>query len=120
MPGVPYRFVGGNVDPGEGLIDALYREVMEESGLTNLSIVKKLGVQRYYKPFIDANVERHDYLLISNQILPDYWEHTGTGEGGDNGDVFNYQWITIDEIDLIDEEYQLQIRDEYRTDIFGG
>lgn len=75
VPGVPYRFVGGNVDPGEDLEDALFREIEEESGLKELQILRKLGTRQYYKEFIDANVERHDYLLTPLNILPKTWEH---------------------------------------------
>ncbi|MNW49101.1 NUDIX domain protein [compost metagenome] len=120
VPGVQFRFVGGNVDSGEELIDALFREIYEESGLNELTLVKKLGVQNYYKEFIDANVERHDYLLVSNKYLPQNWEHKCSGEGGDNGEVFKYQWITSDEIDQIDDEFRNHIKEEYKQDIFEG
>jgi len=120
VPGVQFRFVGGNVDPGEELIDALFREIYEESGLNDLTIVKKLGVQNYYKEYIDANVERHDYLLVSDKDLPLNWEHKCSGEGGDNGEIFKYQWITVDEIDKVDEEFRNDIREGYYRDIFEG
>lgn len=118
VPGVPFRLVGGNVDPGEELMDALHREIAEESGLNDLTFIKKLGTQRYYKAFIDANVERHDYLLLSNKRLPRSWEHVCSSDGEDNGEVFKYQWITIDELDRVHEEFRLHIQVEYRDDIF--
>lgn len=120
VPGVQYRFVGGNVDEGEELIEALYREIYEESGLEELTLVKKLGVQNYYKEFIDANVERHDYLLVPNKYLPQGWEHKCSGEGGDHGEVFRYQWITSNELDQIDIEFRNHVREEYKQDIFEG
>ncbi|SYX83964.1 protein of unknown function [Paenibacillus alvei] len=62
--------------------EALYREMLEESGLTNLLLTMKLGVQYYYKAFIDSNVERHDFLAVPDRKLPEEWEYIGTGDGG--------------------------------------
>jgi ADP-ribose pyrophosphatase YjhB (NUDIX family) len=89
-PEVPFRLVGGNVDAGETEEEALFREIQEESGLKQFKLVKKIGTQYYYKDFIDANVERHDYLLIPETRLPEKWSFTGEGEGEDCGTIFNY------------------------------
>lgn len=118
VPGVPFRLVGGNVDPGEEVMDALHREIAEESGLNDLTIIKKLGTQHYYKAFIDANVERHDYLLHSNKRLPQSWKHVCSSDGDDDGEVFKYQWITIDDLDRVHEEFRQHIQEEYIDDIF--
>lgn len=119
VPGVPYRFVGGNVDPGEEIEDALFREVEEESGLKELKIIRKLGVRRYYKEYIDANVERHDYLLTPLNKLPEFWEHSGTGGGGDDGLVFRYKWLGKEDHRLIDPEFRDCINKEYIKELFS-
>ncbi|XID94903.1 NUDIX domain-containing protein [Paenibacillaceae bacterium WGS1546] len=119
VPGVPYRFVGGNIDPGEAIEEALYREIEEESGLKGLRIVRKLGIQHYYKEFIDANVQRHDYLLMPTVKLPERWEHTGTGGGGDDGLVFKYKWLGKEEHGLIDPEFRDYLNKDYISELFN-
>jgi 8-oxo-dGTP pyrophosphatase MutT (NUDIX family) len=118
VPGVPYRFVGGNVDYGEDIEEALLREIVEESGLNNLRIVRKLGIQNYYKEYIDANVERHDFLLVTSNTLPESWEHRVTGGGGDDGIVFRFKWLKTEEHELIDPEFRNYLNKEYIHELF--
>lgn len=118
-PGVQFRLPGGNIEPGETAEEALYREMLEESGLTYLLMTKKLGVQYYYKAFIDSNVERHDFLVVPDRKLPEKWEFIGTGDGGDQGSKFKYQWITKDEIHLVDEEFRKDIIESYLEELFS-
>ncbi|MEX3922373.1 NUDIX domain-containing protein, partial [Paraburkholderia sp. BR10872] len=92
VPGVKLRLPGGNIDSGETEEEALFREILEESGLADLEMVKKLGTPKYYKEIIDSNVERHDFLMVSREILPEDWEYIGTGKGGDQGNTFKFQW----------------------------
>ena len=119
VPVAMYRIVGGNVDPGEKIEEALFREIEEESGLKNLRIIRKLGIQRYYKAYIDANVERHDFLLIPTDRLPDQWEHIGSGDGGDNGIVFKYKWLSRHEHHLVDPEFKGVLNKDYIPELFS-
>lgn len=119
VPGVQFRLPGGNIDPGDTAEVALFREILEESGLTNLLMTKKLGVQYYYKAFIDSNVERHDFLIVPDRKLPEEWEYIGTGDGGDRGSKFKYQWLTKEEIHLIDEEFRRDIIKSYLEELFS-
>lgn len=118
-PGVPYRFVGGKVEAGEEPEAALLREIREESGLTGLTIVRKLGVQNYYKPYIAAYVVRHDYLLVPTMKLPERREHVVTGSGGDDGAVFRFEWLNSGEHDRIDPEFRDLVRDAYIPELFN-
>uniref|UniRef100_UPI00403F8E94 hypothetical protein n=1 Tax=Paenibacillus sp. FSL K6-0276 TaxID=2921450 RepID=UPI00403F8E94 len=94
--------------------------MQEESGLKQFKLVKKIGTQYYYKDYIDANVERHDYLLIPETKLPEKWRFTGEGEGEDCGTVFNYQWIKQDEIYLLDKEFREYMSEKYIQELFGN
>lgn len=118
VPGVPYRFVGGNIEKDEGVVEALFREIEEESGLRELTTIRKIGIQRYYKAFIDANVERHDYLLMPAAELPERWDHTGTGGGGDDGLVFQFKWLKTGDLEHIDPEFRDYVNRELIPELY--
>ncbi len=88
-----YRLPGGNVEANETPLQAVYREVYEESGIENLQFVRKIGTTRYFKPFIQSEVERTDYLFKPDSDLPDKWERIGT-VGSEAGVVFAFSWIS--------------------------
>ena len=83
---------GGGVEAGELIEDALYREIHEESGLTHLTIIRKLGESR--RCWLDTNVEscRHYFLLELHEEAPEQWEHCVHGNGVDAGLKFSYYW----------------------------
>lgn len=88
----PIQIPGGGIDPGESIETALHREIYEESGLVELSILRKLGVSERCWLDTQATARRHYFLLRASSSTPDRWNHVVHGEGTDAGLCFSYFW----------------------------
>ena len=83
----------GTVEPGEPIEDALFREIREESGLTDVQLVRKLAEHEE----VEWDNIRHVFYLIAPNGAPDTWTHTVHGQGKDAGMVFEYRWVDLSE-----------------------
>jgi len=92
----------GTVDPGETPEEAVLREVAEESGLTTLHMQEKIGVFSYLHEQKKEWHERHVFILLPNNTLPERWTHTVTNGTDDKGLVFEYEWLPIAEKDQLE------------------
>ncbi|HEY9662821.1 MAG TPA: NUDIX domain-containing protein [Allocoleopsis sp.] len=92
-PEAPIQIPGGGVEPQELLEGALHREILEESGLRSLTIIRKLGVAEICWRLPRKLVSyRHCFLLQAPQNTPDAWDHIVQGDGIDAGMGFSYFW----------------------------
>lgn len=81
----------GTVEPAEAIEAALFREVREESGLTNLQLARKLAEHEE----TEWGQIRHVFHLMAPNGTPDRWTHVVHGKGEDAGMVFEYGWIDL-------------------------
>ncbi|ETP68997.1 NUDIX hydrolase [Planococcus glaciei] len=89
---------GGTIEEGEMLIDALYREVQEETGLPRavLEFVGKVHKYNYYPDQQEDKVyERNIFHFEYTGERVDYWEHTIVSDGQDNGRTFMFHWEPV-------------------------
>ena len=112
-----YRLPGGNVEDNETPLQAAHRETYEESGIKNLQLIRKIGTTRYFKPFIQADVDRTDYRFTPETELPDTWEWIGT-VGAEAGAIFSFSWITYKGIDKVDPELRTFLTKEHVPELF--
>lgn len=85
----------GTVETNEDPMTTLLREIAEESGLTNLSNVRKIDQYQFYSNYAKKYLRRHVYQLSANDLVPNKWTHTVQGHGQDEGLNFHYYWIDL-------------------------
>jgi GrpB-like predicted nucleotidyltransferase (UPF0157 family) len=117
--GLRARLPGGSCEEGEHPDEGVLREVREETGLATLQIIRRLGVQRYFKPYLGCEVERYDYLLRTASDTPDVFSHSVTGKGADAGCIFDCRWIDRSRIGEVDDEYSAALKPVYLPEFFA-
>ena len=85
----------GTVESGETPREALYREVVEESGLATFGDVERLvtdvWTRRESPP---KQYVRHFYHVPVHEPR-DAWTHTVTGTGAERGSEFTFSWLDL-------------------------
>jgi 8-oxo-dGTP diphosphatase len=82
----------GTGEAGETALQAAVREVQEESGLTEFESVAFLGAVDDQPWGI-----RHVFHFRVAGELPERWKHTVYGGGEDDGMVFHYEWLPLEQ-----------------------
>jgi ADP-ribose pyrophosphatase YjhB (NUDIX family) len=98
MPEVPTQVPAGRVDAHEDLEEGLRREVEEETGLTEIVIVRTLADGKEFERLFGTGAhESHAFHAVAAPGGPDSWEHAVTGTGMDSGLVYVCRWVPLDE-----------------------
>ena len=91
------QFPGGTIDDDESIENGLLREVYEETGLSDLEIVRQLGCS-IYEPADTVRSMRHFYLLRCNEPMQDTWLHFEMHSSEhDYPLAYLYKWATLKE-----------------------
>jgi 8-oxo-dGTP diphosphatase len=70
-PHEEFQLPGGGIDPGEGPLEALHREVLEETGY-RIAAPRKIGVFRrfVYMPDYGFNAEKVCHIYLARPVRP--------------------------------------------------
>jgi 8-oxo-dGTP diphosphatase len=94
---------GGRIKPGEALLDALAREVSEETNLTLNHTPRLLGAQDIFVPPKDLHVVRLTYLV------------EGSGDAVISHEHQNITWASLDEaLDMNLDPYLREIMNQQK------
>lgn len=90
------QVVGGTVEVGEDLREALLREILEEAGLVfHIVDVHPIGQTVYHRQDREEKNDRH-YFMIEGSHLDEEWIHQVDSSGEDNNLKFHFFWIRIE------------------------
>jgi ADP-ribose pyrophosphatase YjhB (NUDIX family) len=88
------QFPGGTIDDGERVEDGLMREIFEETGLSDIEIVRQLGCSQYLA-WPEIVSLRHFYLLRCNEAMQESWIHYEMfSSEHDHPLPYQYSWMT--------------------------
>lgn len=103
---------GGTIERDELIIDALYREIEEETGIErkDLELKGKVNKTNYYPKHKDRIYERTIFHLAYIGKDREAWEHKVEGEGKDAGLVLCHQFIPLEELPELAENQDQAIQ----------
>ena len=91
-----YTIPGGGVDPNEPLEEAVKRELHEETGASDIKVIKHFGTYEEYRPYYKGYDQMH---MISHIYVCDIADELGEAKPEDyevkNGSV--PVWVHIDD-----------------------
>ncbi|MHA6261145.1 NUDIX hydrolase [Sporosarcina sp. CAU 1771] len=99
-PGTGFQVPGGTIERDELVIDALYREIKEETGIEReeLELKGKVNKTNYYPENKNTIHERTIFHLSYIGVPRDSWRHIVEGGGGDEGFVFHLSFVPVNEL----------------------
>ncbi|WP_172373253.1 NUDIX hydrolase [Sporosarcina jiandibaonis] len=99
-PDAGIQVPGGTIESDELIIDALYREIEEETGITreNLELKGKVIKNKYFPEHKNKIYERTIFHLSYIGDNDKKWEHIVKGNGKDEGMTFCHRFVPIDQI----------------------
>ena len=97
-PGAGLQVPGGTVEENELLVDAVYREIFEETGipLEDLKLHGKIHTCHYSPTGKDLVYERTFFHLDYVGKERDAWRHCVKGGGEDDGMIFTYRYEPLE------------------------
>jgi 8-oxo-dGTP diphosphatase len=86
----------GSIEETESPEQAVLREVVEETGLTGVRVVRYLGAAEYdMRPYADAVHHRHFFHIAVDDPVADDWRHIERNCGDDTPKPFRFSWLPI-------------------------
>lgn len=100
FPEAGLQVPGGTIEKDELLIDALYREIEEETGINReeLELKGKVNKTNYFPEHKNVVYERNIFHLKFIGEVHSRWEYRVNGGGKDDGMIFCHRWVPINKL----------------------
>jgi 8-oxo-dGTP pyrophosphatase MutT (NUDIX family) len=92
---IPIQVPQGTVENGESVLDALWRELEEETGRSDWSLVERIAKVPFHATWRNEWQERHVFHLTATADAPDAWTYIVTDGKSDKGLHFEFFWLTL-------------------------
>lgn len=92
-----WSFPKGKVNSGESQLEAARREIGEETGVTDLLLIKELGSYERYSIAKDGVSEVKEWGLRRRTLFLFTTTQTDTKPLLQDGEITDQRWVTIDE-----------------------
>lgn len=92
----------GGIGPGEAAVDAVRRELAEESGIVDAAVVRKLGEAWRYADHgrvpvgLEEQVQHVFHLHLDAPTVADTWEWDECGDGDVPLHRFAFRWVDLE------------------------
>ncbi|MFZ2620909.1 MAG: class I tRNA ligase family protein [Minisyncoccia bacterium] len=114
-------FIGGGIEEGENEVDAAKREIVEETGYTNIKFVGKTEKMHHHYFAFSKNVARNieviglHFELVDEEMSEKNLQHDEKGN-------FKIEWLTEEEIlkKMEDENHLLSFKRLVKGKIYSG
>lgn len=97
MPEAGTQVPAGTVEVGETPLEAVVREVEEETGLSLKIQGRHIGRFEWYRADRDELHYRNVFHFEITEPIADEWQHSVSGSGEDHQLSFQIHWLAIDE-----------------------
>lgn len=93
---------GGTVEEDELLVNAMYREIEEETGIVreDLTMVGNIHTYNYY-PINRNTIHERAFFHFTYSGYQEKWDHQVMCEGEDDGLIFQFRWERVESLPIL-------------------
>lgn len=102
FPEIGFQVPGGTVEEDENIFDAVIRESQEETGISTFEIISYLGQKDFFVEKYNLRLNRHFFLLKTNEKKDETWEHTEKFNSIEDTEIlFRFKWVELKDMPVL-------------------